>query len=69
MTCNLAGEADKWHAVIICCSKSGDEIGSSRAAGYQTDTDLSCSSCVSICLMDKCLFMTRQDDVNATLAI
>ena len=69
MTCNLSGKTDKRYTVVIGSSKSGDKVGCARTAGYQTDTDLSCSSCVSICFMDKCLFMTRQDDVNAALTI
>ena len=66
---NLTCETYKRNTVIVGSSKSGDKVGSTRAACYKTYTDLACGSCVGICLMDKGLLMTGKDDVNPTLSV
>ena len=69
MSCNLSSKAYKWNAVIICSSKSGYKIGSTWTTGNQTDTNFSCCSCIGICFMYQCLFVSGKNNINSTLFI
>ena len=65
----LTGEADERDAVIVGGGQAGDQIGGAGAAGDQTDTDFSGGPGISVCLMNKSLFMPGQDDGNVFLFI
>ena len=65
----LAGKAYKRHTVIVGCSKAGDYIGRTWAAGNKTYSDLSCGPCVGVCFMDQRLLMTGKDNVDIILFI
>ena len=69
MSCNLSGKAYKRNTVIIGCRKSGDKVSGTRATGYQTDTDFTGGSCISIGFMHQGLFMSWQYDINPALFV
>ena len=69
MTGNLTGEAYERNTVVVGSGKTCDKVGGTRAAGYQAYAHLSCSTGIGICLMDKSLLVTWQDDVDAALFI
>ena len=65
----LTGKTYKRHAVIIGCGKSGDQVGSARTAGDQTDADLSGCSCIGIRFMGQRLLMPGKDNSNIVLPV
>ena len=69
MTGNLTGEAYERNTVVVGSGKTCDKVGGTRTAGYQAYADFSCGTGIGICLMDKSLLVTWQDDVDAALFI
>ena len=69
MSCNLSGKAYKRNTVIVGCGKSCNQVGCSGTACNQAYTYLSGCSCIGICLVDKSLLMSWEDNVDIVLFI
>ena len=69
MTRHLPGKAYKRYAVIIGRGKPCHQVRCSRSACHQTDADFSSGSCIGIGLVNKCLLMSWENNLNVSLFV
>ena len=61
---HLSGETDQGNTIIIGCGYSCYQVRCSRAAGDETDADLSCRSRITVCRMNQPLLMSWKHQIN-----
>ena len=65
----LSRDNNHWDRIHICSCQSSDGIGKARSRCNHCHAYFACRSCISICCMHRCLFVTVQDMLEPLLLI